>query len=221
MVKTALYARCSTKKQDLDSQVKALKDWSDKLGYESKLYQDFAISGKQGDREGINNLLIDARRGEFKMLGIVELSRIGRSIGFICSTVKELSDLGIPITLINTNTRIDYKTLEGSALVNALAMAADIEWRLIADRNERGRAKIKDMHIKVGRKLLTEKKQISMEAIKLMNEKGMSLREIAKELSVSPPTIMRYLKRYKDGHLSNITESNQINSKLSENHLKL
>lgn len=216
-MKAALYARCSTKKQDLDSQIKALKEWAVKEGFEYILYQDMAISGKKNDRAGINSLMIAARNREFNVLGVVELSRIGRSIGFICSTVKELSDINIPIVLINTNTRIDYKTLEGSALVNALAMAADIEWRLIKDRNDRGRAKIKEEGIKVGRKLLTDKKIISMEAIRLMDGKGMSLRQIAKELGVSPPTIMRYLKRYNNAHLCNVTQSNQESNSLIKN----
>ena len=142
-------------------------------------------------------------------VGVVELSRIGRSIGFICNTVKELADLKIPIVLVNTNTTIDYNTLEGSAMVNALAMAADIEWRLIQDRNQRGRDKIKANNIKVGRKTLTEKKGLSMVAIQALADKGMSLRQIANELNCSAPTIMRYLSRYKDAHLSNVTETKE------------
>lgn len=216
-MKAALYARCSTKKQDLDSQLKVLNDWATKQGYEFILYQDLAISGRKNDRQGINDLMIAARNKEFNIVAVVELSRIGRSIGFICSTVKELSDLGIPIVLVNTNTTIDYKTLEGSALVNAMAMAADIEMRLILDRNARGRQKIKDAGIKVGRKRLSEKKIISVEAIKLMDAKGMSLREIAKELGCSAPTIMRYIKRYKDGHLCNVTESKQQSNDIKQN----
>lgn len=209
-MKVALYARCSTRKQELDSQVKVLLDWAKSKGYEVALFQDFAISGKKESRRGIDLLMDSAKKHQFDALGVVELSRIGRSIGFICSIVKELSDLGIKIILVNTNTTIDYKTLEGSALVNALAMAADIEWRLIQDRNARGRQKIREQNIKVGRKRLTEKKQLSLEAIRLMDEKGMSLREIGRELSVSAPTIMRYLKRYNNAHLSNVTESNQL-----------
>lgn len=210
-MKAGLYSRCSTKKQDLDSQNKVLLDWCIKEKHEYVLYQDIAISGKKDSREGINKLMQNAREKKFDMVGVVELSRIGRSIGFICSTIKELSDLNIPLVLVNTNTKIDYKTLEGSALVNALAMAADIEWRLISDRNARGRAKIRDEGIKVGRK----HKDISQEAVRLMNEKGMSLRQIAKELGVSAPTIMR-LKRYINEHLCNVTQSNQKSNEITK-----
>lgn len=185
-----LYARCSTKKQDLESQIKVLKEYAEKQNYTYEIFQDFAVSGKKDNRTGINELLIKARNKEFDFVGIVELSRLGRNIQFICNVVKELCVLGIKIVLVNSNTLIDYSSLEGSVLINALAMASDIEWRLISERNSRGRAKIKELNIKVGRK----DKVISLEAIRLMNEKKMSLREIAKELNTSPATIMRRLK---------------------------
>lgn len=188
--KIGLYARCSTKKQDLDSQIKVLKEYAEKQNYDYELFQDFAVSGKKDNREGIDCLLAKAKNKEIDFIGVVELSRIGRSIQFICNVVKELGELGIKIILVNSNTIIDYSTLEGSVLINALAMASDIEWKLIQDRNARGRAKIKENNIKVGRK----DKPLSFEAIRLMNEKGMSLREIAKELNTSPATIMRRLK---------------------------
>lgn len=189
-MKIGLYARCSTKKQDLDSQIRVLKEYAEKQGHTYEIYTDFAVSGKKDNREGIDKLLEKARNKELDIIGVIELSRIGRSIKFICSIVEELSKLGIKIVLVNSNSIIDYNTLEGSVLINALAMASDIEWRLIQERNSRGRMKIKEQGIKVGRK----NKELSNEAIKLMNEKGMSLRQIAKELNTSPATIMRRLK---------------------------
>ena len=189
-----LYARCSTKKQDVDSQIKALKDYAERQDYASELFTDFAVSGKKDSRKGIDNLLEKARNKQINFIGVVELSRIGRSIGFIWKVVEELSKLNIKIILVNSGTILDYKTLEGRALINALAMASDIEWCLIQERNARGRAKIKEQGIKVGR----HNKELSQEAIKLMNEKGMSLREIAKELNTSPATIMRRLNVLKN-----------------------
>lgn len=188
-MKVGLYARVSTKKQDLESMNHRLIQWAVSNGYEYELYEDFAISGRKTDREGINKLISDARLGKLNMVGVIELSRIGRSIGFITTTIKELADLKIPIVITNSNMIIDYNTLEGSATINALAMAADIEWKLISERNKRGREKIARDKIKVGRK----HKEVSLEAIKALQEKGLSLRQIAKELGVSAPTIMRRL----------------------------
>jgi len=82
-------------------------------------------------------------RKQFELIGVVELSRIGRSLGFIHKTGEELSKLGIQLVLTNSNTRLDHATLEGRALIGGLALASDIEWCLIQERNQRGRQAIK------------------------------------------------------------------------------
>ncbi len=196
-IRMGLYARCSTKKQDLESQIKLLVDYAEGKNYDYEIFQDFAISGKKDDRAGINNLLQKVRDKEIDMIGVVELSRIGRSIKFIWEIVEELSKIGVKIILVNTGTILDYNTLEGRALIGGLALASDIEWMLIKERNERGRNMIKEKGIKVGRKRAEDKEKnpISIEAVRLMRDKGMSLRKIGKELNSSPATIMRILKR--------------------------
>jgi DNA invertase Pin-like site-specific DNA recombinase len=192
----AVYARCSTTKQDLESQLKNLREWASKNSYECNEYQDYAVSGKKDDRKGVNKLLQDAKEGKFQKIGLVELSRLGRSIGFIYTTIENLSKMGIRIVLINTGTEINPETIEGQALLGGLALASGIEWMLIKERNARGRQAIKDKGIKVGRK----RKEVSLEAIKALQRGGSdgkpkSLRKIAKELGVSTPTIMRRLKQ--------------------------
>lgn len=191
MIVVAIYARCSTKKQDLESQLDALRRWAAEQGHEVREYVDLAVSGRKDARKGIQALLEAARKHEFALVGVVELSRIGRSIGFITRTVEELSGLGIKVVLTKSNTTLDYATLEGRALMGGLALAADIEWMLIQERNQRGRQAIKERGIKVGRK----HKEVSLEAIRALQEKGLSLRRIAAELGVSAPTIIRRIRR--------------------------
>lgn len=190
-MKVAIYARVSTKKQDLDNMLSALNKWlasSDKELFNT--YIDAAISGRKDDRKGILLLMQDARKKAFDYVAVTELSRIGRSIGFIHRTIEELHGLGIKIILTNSGSILDYGTLEGRALIGGLALAADIEWMLIQERNARGRQSIKDRNIKVGRK----HKEVSDQAIQALQQQGMSLRQIAKELQVSAPTIMRRIK---------------------------
>jgi len=208
-MKTALYLRVSTKKQDLSSMRNSLLNWAQQNKHNYILYEDFAISGMKDNRAGINKLMSDARKGLFEQVGVIELSRIGRSIGFITSTVKELADLGIPLILTNNNMKLDYNTLEGSATINALAMAADIEYRLIVDRNARGRQAMKESGVKVGRK----HKEVSEQAMVALKDKGFSLRQIAKELGVSAATVMR---RFKSGHISNVSINADKDNKIEE-----
>lgn len=207
-MKVAVYARCSTKKQDLETQIKALNDWAASINAEPVLYSDFAISGKKDNREGINRLIEDVKNDKFdiKKVGVVELSRIGRSVGFIHGTVELLGKHGYQIVLTKNNSTIDYTTLEGRALIGGLSFAADIEWFLIQERNERGRLAIKERGVKVGRK----RKDAPVEAILALKEKGWGYRKIGAELGIDIATISRRLKeRCENGQLRNVSELNQ------------
>jgi len=204
--------RGSTTKQDLESQKHTLQEWADKNGHTIVFFEEFATSGRKvlEERENMQELLTRCESGEFEGLVVVEISRLGRSIKMIYDIVERLSKAGIKIVLANSNTTLDYNTLEGRALIGGLALAADIEWMLISERNKRGREKIKREGIKVGRRRSEEK--ISITAILTMRATGLSYRQISNELNCSPPTIMRMLRRYKDGQKSNVTEPNQIDN---------
>lgn len=207
-MRVAGYIRCSTSKQDLESQRYTLTEWARKGNHTITLYEDFAISGKKEEREALTRLMIDGREKKFDAVAGVEISRFGRSIKIIYSVVEELTKLGIKIILATSNTILDYNSLEGRALIGGLALASDIEWMLIQERNRRGREKIKRDKIKVGRKK-KEDKGLSIEAIKSLREKGLSMRLIGKELNTSPATIMRILHSLENGHKMNIQESKQ------------
>lgn len=212
-MKVAGKIRCSTSKQDLESQRNVLIDWAKENNHELVLFEEFAISGRKAieERESLKYMMERCLSGEFEGLVVVEISRLGRSLKTIYEIVEKLTKANVKIILANSNTSLDYNTLEGRALIGGLALAADIEWMLISERNKRGRERIKKEGIKVGRKR-SEEKGISLEAVLLMREKGMSFREIAKELNTSPPTILRMIKRYEDGQKGNVTNSSQNNN---------
>jgi DNA invertase Pin-like site-specific DNA recombinase len=184
------YARTSTRKQDLEGQRRALKEWAGRHGHELKLFEDDHVSGRRSDRAGVEALLGAAESGDIQLVAVVELSRLGRSIGFVHQTVERLSKKDVKVVLVSTGTVLDYETLEGRALIGALALAADIEWKLISERNARGRATIKARGVKCGPKAI----EVSSAALTALLEKNLSVREIAKELKVSPATVTRRLR---------------------------
>jgi len=210
------YIRCSTNKQDLESQENLLKNWAAKNNEEIKIYRDFAISGKTTEREGITQLLQAADKKEIDGVVVVELSRIGRSVGFIHTTIEKLNKMGIKVILAQTNTELNSSSVEGVALLGGLALAAAVELKLIEERNRRGREKIKRENIKVGRKR-AEDKNINLNAVLELKKSGKSMRETARLLNTSAPTIMRMLRRYEDGHKSNVTQSIQNDTKTAQN----
>lgn len=208
MVKVGGYIRCSTNRQDLESQEHQLQEWAKRYSHEIVFYKDFAISGKTTEREGINKLLQDAEERRFEAVAVIELSRIGRSIGFIHTTIERLNKLNIKVILAQTNTELNSSSVEGVALLGGLALAAAVELKLIEERNKRGREKIKRDKIRVGRKP-SEEKGVNLEAVIAFKGQGKGIRQIAKLLNTSPPTILRMLRRYEDGHKRNVTISNQ------------
>ena len=215
-LKVAGYMRCSTNKQELESQEYQLTKWAEQYKHELMLFTDFAVSGKKELRNGLGEMMDRCRKGEFDAVAVIEISRFGRSIKIIYQIIEELSELGVKVILIKTNTEVDYNSVEGRALLGALSMAADIEWMLIKERNERGREKIKREKIKVGRKR-AEDKDISLEAVLSLKQNGYGFRRIAAELNTSIATISRMLKRYEDGQLRNVTISNQNPTKTGQN----
>jgi putative DNA-invertase from lambdoid prophage Rac len=214
-MKVAGYIRCSTGKQDLESQRFVLTDWARKNEHQITLFEDFAISGKVELRQGLNDLMQGCKNKEFEAVAVIEISRFGRSIKIIYSVVEELTRLGIKIILANSNSVLDYNSLEGRALIGGLSLAADIEWMLISERNRRGREKIKRDNIKVGRKP-SEEKGINLNAVLELRKQGKGIRETARLLNTSAPTIMRMLRRYEDGHKRNVTIPTQNGINLDE-----
>lgn len=206
-MKCAGYIRCSTGKQDLESQRFVLNEWAKKNSHDLTLFEDFAISGKKESRVGLNELMRRCKAGEFEGVAVVEISRFGRSIKIIYGVVEELTTLKIKIILAGSGSLLDYNSLEGRALIGGLALAADIEWMLISERNKRGREKIKRDGIKVGRKR-AEEGAVSLDAVLSLQEKGYGFRKIAKELNTSISTISRMLKRCRSGQKGNVSFSN-------------
>lgn len=184
-MRVALYLRCSTTKQDLESQRQALIQWAQKKEAEYDLFEDYAFSGMKAERPGIDALLLNIKK--YSYVAVVEVSRLGRSIKRVYELVEAFAAENVKVVLVNSGTVINNESLEGRALLGGLALAADIEWLLIKERNQRARAKMQAMGIKGGRKA----KPISPQALRALLEKGVSLRRVALDFQVSPSTIKR------------------------------
>lgn len=189
-MRIAGYLRCSTKKQDLASQRTAIEAWASRNDHVVEFFDDDHTSGRKVDRKGLDALLAAVERGEHDLVAVVELSRIGRSLGHVHAVVERFTVKGVRLVLVNSGAVIDATKLEGKALLGALALAAEVEWHLIQERNARGRDTIKARGVRVGRK----PREVSRAALAALREKGMSLRQIARELGVSAATLSRRLK---------------------------
>ena len=105
-MKAGIYARVSTKEQDVDKQVQELIDYCKRNNYEYELYVDRGISGSKESRPEFNRLMEDVRLKKIDLVIVYKIDRLSRSIQHFLHIVNELQNKGVhlvSITLINNN----------------------------------------------------------------------------------------------------------------------
>jgi len=181
------YARVSTKDQNLDLQLDALKN----AGCE-KIYTEVA-SGAKTDRPELQKLLENLRSGD--SLIIWKLDRLGRSLKHLIDIITQLSDRGVGFKSIQ-DSFIDTTTSQGRLIFNIFASLAEFERDIIRERTKAGLESARARGRVGGRpKGLSEKaKQKAIVAETLYKEKTLSVREICKQLEISTATFYKYLR---------------------------
>src|SRR5262245_12820056 len=91
--------RCSTDRQDLDHQRQAALAWTARENPPVTLTfrEEPATSGAARERPVLDALLADARRGEFDVLVVTALDRIGRDVVRIVMALDELQHAGVRV----------------------------------------------------------------------------------------------------------------------------
>lgn len=179
------YARVSTKEQNLDLQLDALK----KAGCEEIYFEK--ISGTK-ERPELDNALTYLRQGD--TLVIWKLDRLGRSLRDLVNIVDGLYKRGIEFRSIQDG--IDTKTPLGRYQFALFAALAEYEREMIVERTRAGLTAAKERGRVGGRKkgLSSEAKKVAKAAATLYKKNENSVKEICDILNISKPTLYRYLK---------------------------
>lgn len=180
------YARVSTRDQNLDLQVDALKA----AGCE-RIYQDVA-SGAKTSRPALDNLLNELREGD--VLVIWKLDRMGRSLKHLVELVGSLIDR--KVGLLSLNDPIDTTSAQGRLIFNLFASLAEFERELIRERTRAGLSAARARGRVGGRPkgLTSQSEATAMAAETLYRERCLSVSEIAKRLHISKSTLYSYLR---------------------------
>lgn len=180
------YARVSTKEQNLDLQMDALK----KAGCKDIFHE--TVSGAKTERAELNRLLSQMRKGD--VLVIWKLDRLGRSLKHLILLVHELIEKGIGIQSLNDP--IDTTTSQGRLVFNIFACLAEFERDLIRERTQAGlkaaRARGRTGGRPKGLSEKAERKAIAAEA--LYKEGQLSVAEICQNITISKATLYKYLR---------------------------
>ena len=179
------YARVSTKDQNLDLQIDALKN----AGC-GKVYQE-VVSGAKTARPVLDDLLANLRRGD--VLVVWKLDRLGRSLNHLVTLTNELIERRVG--LISLNDPIDTTTAQGRLIFNIFASLAEFERDLIRERTQAGLVAARARGRTGGRPsgLSKQAEATAMAAEILYKEGNLSVRAIAEQLGISKPTLYKYL----------------------------
>jgi DNA invertase Pin-like site-specific DNA recombinase len=186
--RVALYLRVSTLDQHPESQLHDLRLMARQRGLE--IVHEYAdrLSGTKAKRPGLDELLHDARRGQFEVVMVWAFDRLARSVRHFLEVLDELNRVNIEFISFREN--VDTGGPLGRALVVIIGAIAELERSLIVERVRAGmrRAKLEGRHI--GRRPL----DIDRAAVLRHRAHGQSLGQIAKTFAISRPTVSRIIK---------------------------
>ena len=179
------YARVSTKDQNIELQLDALK----KYGCE-KIFTDYA-SGAKSKRPGLEELHSHLREDD--VIVIWKLDRIGRSLKHLVNLIDDLSDR--QVGLISLNDPIDTTTAQGRLIFGIFACVAEFERELIRERTNAGLAAARARGRKGGRRPgLSDDAKTKARLAESLYKEGVSSREICQHLGIAKSSLYKYLR---------------------------
>lgn len=198
------YARVSTKDQNLDLQIEALK----RAGCE-EIFQE-KISGATKERPELNNLLEHLREGDVVI--VWKLDRLGRSIKNIIDLVLELNQKKVIIKGLTDG--VDTSTPNGRLFLNVMASLAEYERELIRERTNAGLSSARARGRTGGRpKGLKAETVAKLKVLRaLYKDTSKHPKEIYKPLGLSHASFYRYCKildKYTDEQLNSLLKKQQ------------
>ena len=186
--KLALYARTSTRQQDPDIQLHALRAYARNRRAVAIEFVD-QTSGRKDSRPALNELMRAARRREVGAVVVTKLDRLARSIRHLSTLVLELEALDVDLVVLDQ--AIDTATPAGRLLLNVLGSIAEFEGDLIRERVIAGIENARRKGIALGRPCKLDPEKV--ERAGQLRARGMSLRQIARAVGASPSTVHRAL----------------------------
>lgn len=181
------YARVSTRDQNLDLQLDALRQAGCADAY---IYKE-QITGAARERPELQKLLTQIREGD--VVVVWKLDRLGRSLADLVHLVNEIQSKGAGLQSLNDN--IDTTTPQGKLTFHIFAAIAEFEREIIRERTKAGLASARARGRKGGRpKGLSKQAQVKAAAAISLYQQKKPVSEICKTLSVSKKTFYKYLR---------------------------
>jgi DNA invertase Pin-like site-specific DNA recombinase len=191
-IRAALYARVSTKDkgQDTENQLAQLRKFCADSGWTiAAQFVDHA-TGKRSDRERFQAMFTAASRRQFDTLVTWALDRLSREgVAKTFEHIKQLRGYGVEYVSF---TEPHFRTTgpAGELMIAVAAWIAEQEHKRISERVKAGLQKARSKGRIGGRRRLV----LDYDRLAALDADGLTMRQIAEEMGVSPAFVCRALK---------------------------
>ena len=188
-LRVAIYARVSTADQDCGLQLRELREYAARRGWEvAGEYVDTGWSGAKAKRPALDRLMADAAQHRFDCVAVYKLDRFGRSVLHLNQQLAALTNYGVRFIAISQGLDTDQSNPTSRLLLQILASVAEFERELIRERVSAGlhHAKAKGKHIGRPRRILDR-----VEVARLRDHEGLSWPKIARRMDAGVGTVVR------------------------------
>src|SRR5215471_18273219 len=188
ILNAAIYARVSTQDQNCEMQVRELKEYAARRGWQVVgEYVDTGWSGAKASRPELDRLMKDAALRRFDAVLVWKLDRFGRSVRNCLDGIENLRAHDVRFLAVSQSIDTDESNPTARLLLHILASVAEFERELIRVRAGIKSAKHKGK--KLGRKRVVFDRGKATE----MYEGGATVREIAAAMRIGRGTVQRFL----------------------------
>ncbi|BBH54698.1 recombinase family protein [Fluviispira sanaruensis] len=196
-MKTIAYIRVSKDSQDCKSQKLAILDFAHKENIKIDEFLEIQISSRKNPNERKIDSLLNLGQGN--MLIVSEMSRIGRSVGEVVTTIDRIIASGVQFIAIKENIKIkDRQDLHTKVMITMFSLFAEVERELNSLRTKEALASLKAEGIKLGRpkgSLGSSKLDGKDMEIKKLLRLKVSKTSISKILEVDRSTLKNYMDK--------------------------
>lgn len=189
-IRAGLYARVSTSSgQTNENQLPALLQLAEARGWEPVVFEEVGSAVKH--RPVFEKLMTAAKRGEIRVVAVVALDRLGRSMLGILKTVDELSSVGVSVVSLRESWMDTAGPLR-DVLTALVGWMAQEERRILIARTHDGLARARRQGKRLGRPPASS---ILLSGAAELVKAGVPVAEAARRKGVKRSTLRRYLDR--------------------------
>ena len=185
-----IYARVSTADQTCEQQLKVLREYCSKAGYQViDEYVDEGISALKSNRPQFLRILDDARKRRIDLILVYKIDRFSRSVKELLHTVDLLKDWSVDF-MSYMDKSLDTTTSSGKFMFQVLAAVGELERNIISERTKLKLQHLKNKGVHLGRPV-----KARMSSVYELKQKGLSLSQIGRELGCHRSACSKALKR--------------------------